>query len=465
MLISESIRYAFNRAIDNGDLPALTEFLKDPEIIEYMSSVSLTSESTLARAAGKGNADSVRLLLGVPAVYASAGASDNSALCAAVLNDDTDVMKLLLDVPSVRSDASTLICFLEVVARRGHIDAVRLFLRSQPLIKKFAVGNHAALSAATSKNHWDIILLLLQHYGTHSIPLYYFTRILRNVGLHPAATDIKAILLNHVITYYKANVEDKVLELNLWLEHWGLPSWQEGAEINDITWCDYLFNQAAICQEPKQAAIILLSLNEMARNHQREARYILPVPNIDKRVLVAYLRLEYMQEFKKALTAGFIACANPDQAFELHDALSMLSKDNAWDVISKPGQVHCGSLVNAPDDGYNLTLLKKRQAFIADYLPMKKLYDHIQAAMLDKYGIIIESADRVFIQAILTNIGGGNSASYITSAYQKRTAAFVGTGAVASNLVLMSGNADSVESAVISSKPSSHNVLNHTITP
>lgn len=260
---------AFYQAVQYGYTEVVEQLLKSPSV---RAQAAAFDNEALRNAAENGQTDIVRLLLDIPAVYEGAALKRNAALRQAAENGHTDIVRLLLDIPAVKAKAALGANFaLSAAVGEGHTEIVKLLLKIPAVVQHITVNDHAVLSEALYNSNWDHVSLLLQHYGRHSIPYSLVLQALTVPPEHPGAASIKAIVVNRAMTvngYYNAT-SDEVNAINAWIAHWGLAAWPAGVAITNSSWCDYLSAQAAVCQEPKQAAIILLCLNEMSENHQR----------------------------------------------------------------------------------------------------------------------------------------------------------------------------------------------------
>lgn len=135
--------------------------------------------------------------------------------------------------------------------------------------------------------------------------------------------------------------------------------------------------------------------------------------------LVMALKETYINALVIALTAGFIAC-DETQALALCEALTMLTRVTAEDIALNIDEGNCLSVSDVNDNRYNADLVKIRIEFIVKYLPFDALNNNLIAKIKEKYQIDMNYHDRVLLQALLIDVGGGEAAPYITSAYQKR---------------------------------------------
>jgi hypothetical protein len=222
----------------------------------------------LRAASANGHIEIVKLLLGIDAVKAQAAAGNNTALRLASKNGHTEIVKLLVSIDAVKLQASTDYNFaLRFASENGHTEIVKLLLKIRSVKDAITANIHEALREASDKKHWDVVSVLLQHYGNHSIPLSIIKSVLTIPDNHATAEEIRKLALNRTITV--GDAWNSMDTFNAWIAHWNLTPWPDGVTVNAKNWCDYLYAELQYCEEPREAAIILLSLSEQSKIHQR----------------------------------------------------------------------------------------------------------------------------------------------------------------------------------------------------
>jgi hypothetical protein len=117
-----------------------------------------------------------------------------------------------------------------------------------------------------------------------SIPFNYFARIYQYAAGVVQRDQIFTLLFDRpLIVSGQYKETEKLYAVDAWCKHWGLETFNRWAlntlkekfdhlVLNTLNWSEYLYDQLMICNEPKQAAILLLCISGMADLHKKNIR-------------------------------------------------------------------------------------------------------------------------------------------------------------------------------------------------
>lgn len=264
-------------------------------------------------AAKENRVDMIEALLEMPKVTEKAAERGNEALREAVIQGHGAIVKRLLKIPAVKEDIRQCRLAWMEAAHRGHTEVFVSLLTVPWFVEHITDTEHDLLYESASSGHWAIVLLLLQHYGENPIPYYIAAKAFEVPDNHPASEGIKEIIHDRIIAVTvpppgESNVEAL---LHAWIKHWNLPPWPPRTELTSQAWCQYLFEQAAHCTEPRQAAIILLNLNGMSEEHQKALKQRIRAEHSSESAMessmVAMVTKHYTEQVEPAFREKFNA--------------------------------------------------------------------------------------------------------------------------------------------------------------
>lgn len=249
----------------------------------------------------------------------------NALLKMAIIKNDINKINLLLNIPHVRDSVKTDRRIMrdvisvncdEIIERfvaipelkstlnyehlisgifNGNAKTVQYLLSINKIVKEITSENHRALRTASFKIKTDVLVMLLEKYPDMSIPLDVFSRI-----YHGAPnSNIRTKLFDRPLTLSAKCVDKKKIDaIKAWAAHWGLGDYPLSFEIDPVRWSDYLYNQMIQSQTPKSAAIIILSLQEMAVLHEKKLQPELP-PDTEESAMDKTLVNKSAKHFKE----------------------------------------------------------------------------------------------------------------------------------------------------------------------
>lgn len=136
-------------------------------------------------------------------------------------------------------------------------------------------------------------------------------------------------------------------------------------------------------------------------------------------VLGDEIKQYFRSEFDQILVKIFMSCQTKQAVAQVVDALTLLTYQNAWDIINKPWKVDCPSLSTGDDDladhTYDQTLLAKRNQIIRQYFSVPRLLKAYDMQMPENHKFKITQHDRIFVQDCIVDLGRGDHAPLIIS--------------------------------------------------
>jgi hypothetical protein len=270
----------------------------------------------------------LQLLFTYPEINSASLNSDNInyLLVDAVKAGKIELMKLLLGVPSIMNKLilkpNAVASLLGVCGACRNLEMLEVLLSFKRLAASVSLNDHALLSSViypnpptyftemsgirrTDPHAWvRLIPLILEKYGHTPIPPSLMTSL---VLAQDASSKIMNVILNR--PYYVNDqaahffsIHGVLITLNKWLKHWDLPSWSSPSLPTPITWSKFLYDAAKTCKDPKQVAIIILSLKEQSltlrRLQEAKTAEVAGEESAMERTLVGRISLQYEKEIQ-----------------------------------------------------------------------------------------------------------------------------------------------------------------------
>lgn len=250
------------------------------------------SNTLLKLAIKKNDINKVNLLLNIPLVL-NRVKTDKRIMRDVISSNRDEIIERFVAIPELKSTLNYehLICGIF----NGNAKTVKYLLSINKIVKEITSENHRILRTASFKIVTDILVMLLEKYPNRSIPLDVFARI-----YHGAPnSNIRTKLFDRPLTLSAKCVDKKKIDaIKAWAEHWGLGEYPLSFEIDSVRWSDYLYNQMLQSKTPKSAAIIILSLQEMAAEHAKNLLPELPL-DIDESAMDKSLVNKSAKHFKE----------------------------------------------------------------------------------------------------------------------------------------------------------------------